>query len=128
MSDNLAVSTKLLSQYILWQGTPYRMGGLSKNGIDCSGFVHITFRSKFGYAIPRTTRTQVQLGSRVSKNALLPGDLVFFKTGLFSRHVGIYINDSKFIHASTSRGVMVSNLNERYWKNKYWTARRLDTL
>ena len=126
VSDNSAVSAKLLSQYLEWQDTPYREGGLSKRGVDCSGFVYITFRSKFGYDIPRTTDSQVELGSTVNKSSLRSGDLIFFKTGFFSRHVGIYLNDSKFIHASTSRGVIVSSLNEWYWRKNYWTAKRLD--
>lgn len=128
LSKVSAVSAKLLSQYLDWQGTPYRMGGLSKSGIDCSGFVFITFHSKFGYDIPRTTSSQVGLGSTVNRSSLCPGDLIFFKTGIFSRHVGIYLGESKFIHASTSRGVIVSSLNEWYWQKNYWTAKRLDIL
>lgn len=125
LSQNQAVSTILLNQYLEWQDTPYKMGGLSKNGVDCSGFVYITFRSKLGYDIPRTTESLVKVGSTVNRRSLRPGDLLFFKTGFFSRHVGIYFNDSKFIHASTSRGVIVSSLKEQYWQKNYWTAKRL---
>ncbi len=124
-TNSQAVSTKLLSQYIEWQGTPYKMGGLSKKGVDCSGFVYLTFHSKFGYNLPRTTSSQVKIGSTVNRNFLLSGDLLFFKTGLFSRHVGIYLNDSQFIHASTTKGVMISSLKEWYWQKNYWTAKRL---
>ena len=126
LSDGSTVRENLLEQHIDWKGTPYRTGGLSKRGVDCSGFVYLTFRSKLGYDIPRTTESQVSLGNTVDRRSLRSGDLVFFKTGLFSRHVGIYLNDSKFLHASSSKGVIVSSLEEWYWQKHYWTAKRLN--
>ena len=101
------------------------MGGLSKDGIDCSGFVYTTFRSKLGINIPRSTALQSKIGSNVSKNKLRTGDLVFFKTATKVRHVGIYIENNKFLHASTSKGVMISKLDNVYWKSKYWKSKRL---
>lgn len=126
LQNNSAVKATLLKQYEEWYKTPYKMGGLSKRGIDCSGFAYITFRSKLGYTIPRTTESQAQTGREVARNTLQVGDLVFFKTSLFYNHVGIYLGDSRFLHASSSKGVMISNLNEQYWKECYWTARRID--
>lgn len=120
-----SIKAKLLKQYVEWHKTPYKMGGLSKRGVDCSGFVYITFRSQFGFTIPRTTESQVKIGTKVARDNLQVGDLVFFQTSFFYNHVGIYLGESKFLHASTSRGVIISSLNEQYWKKCYWTARRI---
>lgn len=115
----------LYSQYREWKWTPYRMGGLSKNGIDCSGFVYLTYRSLADRKLPRTTRQQVKLGRAVALQDLRAGDLLFFKTGWATRHVGIYIQDGKFLHASTNKGVIISRLSEKYWRKAFWVAKRL---
>ncbi len=125
LSDSSTIKDALLKQYAEWHGTPYRMGGLDKRGIDCSGFAYITFRSKLGYSIPRTTKSQAQSGRYVPLKDLRIGDLVFFKTSIRYNHVGIYLGDRQFLHASSSKGVMISGLNETYWKKHYWTARRI---
>ncbi len=117
--------SKLYAQYKAYKGTPYRLGGTSKHGIDCSGFAQLTFRNKFNIHLERTTREQIKMGYKISKSALRSGDLVFFKTSWRSLHVGIYLEDSKFLHASTSQGVTISNLNEGYWRNKYIQSRRI---
>ncbi len=116
---------KLLAHYQLWQGTPYQYGGLSPNGIDCSGFVYLTFKNSLGTIIPRTTRAQSRQGKVILQNKLQVGDLVFFNTKKATRHVGIYIGDKEFIHASTSRGVMISRLDNPYWQSAYWKAKRI---
>lgn len=121
-----SVRSALYSQYGEWRGTKYRLGGMSKQGVDCSGFVYLTYRSRFGITLPRTTRHQSNQGVAVSPRALRPGDLVFFKTGPNKRHVGIYVEDRKFLHASSSKGVMLSSLDNKYWTNAYWTARRIE--
>lgn len=108
-----------------WQGTRYRHGGLSKKGVDCSGFTLLTYQELFGLALPRTVREQVKKGKKVPRASLKPGDLVFFKTGSFQRHVGIYVENEQFIHASRSKGVTISELNNRYWQKNYWRANRL---
>ncbi len=118
------VRRKLHAQYQEWGGTRYRYGGLSKNGVDCSGFVYLTFREQLGLSVPRTTADQIRVGRAVARSALRPGDLVFFRTGYKVRHVGIYMGEQQFLHASTSRGVMISSLNNTYWRSKYWQARR----
>ncbi len=123
--DSIGVKSRILKQYDEWHKTPYQIGGLSKRGIDCSGFVYITFRSKLGCNIPRTTELQVKTGRKIARNNLRAGDLVFFQTSFFYSHVGIYLGDSKFLHVSSSRGVTISSLNENYWKKCYWTARRI---
>ncbi|HIP82922.1 MAG TPA: cell wall hydrolase [Desulfocapsa sulfexigens] len=123
--DSSTLKTTILKHYDEWRNTPYRMGGLGKSGIDCSGFTYITFRSKLGCTLPRTTKLQSKTGTKVTRKNLRIGDLVFFKTSLFYRHVGIYLGDSKFLHASTRKGVIISSLKENYWRKCYWTARRV---
>ncbi len=125
LKDSNKVKSLILSQYRLWKGTPYEYGGVDFNGVDCSAFVQNTFRSKLGYAIPRTTRTQIKLGRKVSKKQLKVGDIVFFKTGRNSLHNGIYIGQSQFVHASSSKGVTISNLENVYWKKTYYLSRRI---
>ncbi|WP_029685827.1 C40 family peptidase [Tatumella saanichensis] len=127
LSDSAKVRTVLNYQLNEWRGTPYRFGGLSRRGVDCSGFVYRTFRDRFGILLPRTTEKQSEVGTRIKKSELLPGDLVFFKTswGGDGLHVGIYDRNNQFIHASTSRGVMRSSLNNVYWRKVFWQARRL---
>ncbi len=107
-----------------WLGVRYRFGGESRSGIDCSAFTRQIFRESFGMELPRNTALQVQEGVSVNRQDLAPGDLVFFRRG-GTRHVGIYLGDNEFIHASTSRGVTISNLDEDYYRRYYWTARRV---
>lgn len=127
LSDSIMVIAKLNDQLNQWYGTPYRYGGMSPSGLDCSGFVYLTFRDRFDILLPRTTEAQTDIGSKVDRDELLPGDLVFFKTGsgLYGLHVGIYDTDNTFIHASTSRGVIRSSLDNSYWRKAYWQARRI---
>ena len=125
LADLTKVKGLLISQYRLWKGAPYKYGGASLNGVDCSAFVQNTFKTKLGYQLPRTTRTQIKQGRPISKSSLKVGDVVFFMTGKNSLHNGIYIGKSQFVHASTSKGVTVSNLNNVYWKRTYHSARRI---
>ncbi len=117
--------TTLSKHYAAWKSAPYKLGGLSKAGIDCSGFVQVTYRDVFNKKLPRSTELLAKTGKTISRQSLKFGDLVFFKTGRSQRHVGIYINNGKFIHASSSRGVMQSSLNSKYWAQHYWKARRI---
>lgn len=111
--------------YQQWRGAPYRLGGASIRGVDCSALVVALYRQIYAYSLPRTTKGQSKLGKKVRVKRLKRGDLVFFKTGLFQRHVGVYLSDNKFIHASSSKGVMTSSLKSPYWRSAYWTARRV---
>lgn len=120
-----SIKAVLYDQYRQWYGTPYRYGGLSKRGIDCSGLVYTIFKHKFDYELPRTAAEQARLGYSVPRDAIATGDLVFFRTGKKNHHVGIYLENGKFLHASTSDGVMLSNLNEHYWSARYWKTQRL---
>lgn len=114
----------LMEFYNEWKHVRYKLGGNSKKGIDCSAFTQRIFKEKFDVKIPRTTRTQVKVGKRVKKSELEMGDLVFFKTGKTDRHVGIYMGDGTFMHASI-KGVKFTKLNKPFYKKTYWTSRRI---
>lgn len=108
-----------------WKRTPYVLGGTTKKGADCSGFTQSAL-AQLNIRIPRTTKTQMGSGVKVSKSKLKTGDLVFFKTGRGPNgmHVGIYTSKGKFIHLSTKGGVKEVELNNSYWKARYIGARR----
>lgn len=120
-----SIDKQLQNAFQEWEGTPYRYGGESSNGIDCSAFTQQVFRDFFGTDIPRNTRSQLQEGKGVQRKSIKKGDLIFFKTGRRSLHVGISMGDGDFIHASVSSGVMISNIAERYWATRYLGARRV---
>ncbi|NNC22756.1 hypothetical protein HKX42_02735 [Salinisphaera sp. USBA-960] len=111
--------------YNRWSGTPYRYGGTTQSGVDCSSFVRQAVDTAASYKLPRTTRGQVKTGSLIPRSDLETGDLVFFKTGRHSRHVGVYLKDGRFMHASSSQGVTISRLGNAYWRRHYWQSRRL---
>lgn len=110
-------------------GTPYRLGGTNPDeGVDCSGFVRHVYKNTAGIELPRSARQISDKGHKIDKEALKPGDLVFFNTlkKPFS-HVGIYAGDGKFVHSSSSRSkrVMLSDMQESYWAKRYQGARRI---
>ena len=115
----------LKQHYEKWRGTPYVDGGMSASGIDCSGFTVLAYRDLFGLSLPRTAGEQAERGREVARSSLKTGDLVFFNTGRSKKHVGIYLADDQFIHASLSKGVTLSSLDDSYWQEKYWQARRV---
>jgi lipoprotein Spr len=104
---------------------PYRIGGNSKEGIDCSAFVQGLSSEAFGLTLPRTSREQADFCKEISKQDLKEGDLVFFAAGRSISHVGMYISNNKFVHASTSMGVVISDLDEAYWSRRFVKAGRL---
>lgn len=127
LPDPIYTIAQLSEQQHSWQGTPYVLGGQSRRGVDCSGFVQTTFAQRFNIKLPRTTKAQAKQGVQVAKRDIQTGDLVFFKTGRGPNgyHVGIYVKDDLFLHASTKGGVIYSSLNSNYWKKVYWQTRRL---
>ncbi|PKF50728.1 NlpC/P60 family protein [Enterovibrio nigricans] len=113
-----------LNQYFdEWKGTPYRWGGSNKKGIDCSAFTQQAYHAIFEHSLPRTTTQQVKNGKKVALTNANYGDLVFFKTGSRRYHVGIYIGEREFMHASTSKGVIISTLDNPYWSARFWQVR-----
>lgn len=125
ISPQSQAAAALLQQHKSWEGTPYKFGGATRSGIDCSAFTQITYLQKFKTNLPRTTSDQLTTGHFIKKDQLTAGDLVFFKTGgNKQRHVGIYVEQGVFLHASTSRGVTLSRLDNPYWHKHYWQAVR----
>jgi len=117
---------KMMDLILTWMGTPYDYGGETRNGTDCSGFTMQMFRQSAGISLPRTTEEQVKLGSLVQRDNLKFGDLIFFNTtGQNPSHVGIYIGDDMFAHASVSFGVTLSSMYSSYYKKRYTEARRI---
>lgn len=119
----------LFAETSLWLGTPYRYGGTSKKGVDCSGFVHQIFLRVFNKNLERSSDDQAKKNvHHVGKGSLKAGDLVFFRTNKKSKkidHVGIFLRDGYFIHASTSKGVIVSHLDEKYYKQSWQKGGRV---
>ncbi|MCU0387447.1 MAG: C40 family peptidase [Chitinophagaceae bacterium] len=107
-----------------WYGTRYRYGGTSHKGIDCSAFMQVLGQYAFGWMLPRTAREQYASLKRISKEELKEGDLVFFNTTGGVSHVGMYLQNGKFIHSSSSQGVSISDLDDQYWKARFIGARR----
>ncbi|GEN66613.1 MULTISPECIES: C40 family peptidase [Chryseobacterium] len=120
----------ILEEAETYLGTPYRYGGTTRNGIDCSAFVLSVFGAAAGLSLPRVAASQAQEGERIEKGNLQKGDLIFFSHGRRISHVGIVESVSeegeiKFIHAATSKGVMISSLNDSYWGPKFRFAKRV---
>lgn len=110
-----------------YYGTRYRTGGNGKEGIDCSGFTVAVYAAAYGYALPRVSKEQYRLSRKVSTTELQEGDLLFFHTrGSGVSHVGIYLGNNKFIHATVHGGVMVNDLFEPYYITKFLGAGRYD--
>lgn len=124
-ADRGVVQQALLAQFREWRGTPYRLGGNSKSGIDCSAFVQQTLATHFQIKAPRTTAQQVNMGEEVERSSPKVGDLLFFRTGYSTRHVGFYLGSGKFLHASTRVGVTISRLDDTYWRKTFWQVRRV---
>lgn len=116
---------ELVDEARKWLGTPYRYGGSTRNGTDCSGLVMSLYRDVCAVKIPRTTREQKSYCTEVARNKTRIGDLVFFGSGSGISHVGLYIGKGEMIHASSSKGVMVSNIDTGYWGNRYRGAGRV---
>lgn len=122
------VNKRNLMQTVMdWLGTPYRFGAHSRRAIDCSGFSQSIFLQACDVLLPRTAREQVRVGNVVSRKNLEFGDLIFFHTysRKFASHVGIYLGDNLFVHASSRNGVTVSSLESTYYTNRFIGGRRI---
>jgi len=128
--ETLLQGMSIVSEASKYMGIPYRWGGTSpQTGFDCSGFVQFIFRHTLNIKLPRMPVDMSRRGSRVSREELAPGDLVFFNTrgGKFT-HVGIYVNDSQFIHAPMpGTRVMVSRMDSTYYRHRFTYAVRIPT-
>ena len=119
------LASSIISASMNYIGVPYVFGGTSPYGFDCSGYVQYVF-AKAGISIPRTADVQYDFGTPISTTELVSGDLVFFSTYTYgASHVGIYLGDNNFIHASSSRGVTIDSLGSSYWSSHYIGARRI---
>lgn len=116
------VLDKTVDEYI---GTKYKSAGTTTSGFDCSGFTMFIF-NKLGIELPHQSKSQATKGYWIDKKDLRPGDLVFFNTdGKGISHVGIYLGNDEFIHSATDDGVVRNNMNEKYYKTRYVSARRV---
>jgi murein DD-endopeptidase / murein LD-carboxypeptidase len=122
----MATNLSLFGFLDQWMGTPYRLGGTTKKGIDCSAFMQILYTSMFGVTIPRTCREQYQAAEKIKLSDLHEGDLIFFNTRGGVSHVGMYLQNNKFVHASSSEGVTITDLDDPYWSRRIIGARRLE--
>lgn len=121
-----SVRDRVLLDVVGYLGAPYRRGGTTPAGMDCSGFTSVVFAGALNHTLPRSTTEQFRVGDPVDRTELRFGDLVFFNTtGRVPSHVGIFIEDDLFAHASVSYGVTFSSLESTYFKRRYVGARRV---
>ncbi|HEX5652878.1 MAG TPA: NlpC/P60 family protein [Chitinophagaceae bacterium] len=116
----------LLENIDAWYGTRYRLGGTTKKGVDCSALVQSIFLGAYAVSLPRTAREQYRFSRRISRTDLKEGDLLFFNTTGGISHVGIYLQNNKFVHASASQGVTVSDMFDPYYLRRFIGAGRVD--
>jgi cell wall-associated NlpC family hydrolase len=121
------LASPLIATALSYRGVPYRNGGSDPTGFDCSGFVQWVFAQQ-GRVLPREVREQYRLGTKIDRDEIRPGDLVFFETvSQGASHVGIALGGDEFVHAPSSNGVVrVERYSIDYWKKRYVGARRLD--
>ena len=119
------IARRIISNAMQYMGVPYVFGGTTPYGFDCSGYVQYVF-AQAGISLPRTADVQYEVGIPISTAELIPGDLVFFQTYTYgASHVGIYVGDGNFIHASSSYGVTISSLGSAYYSSHYIGSRRI---
>lgn len=128
LGDSITIQKTYLSEFVKnWVGVKYVRGGITKYGVDCSGFSKVLYDSVYNTSIPRTAKSQYAFTKRINKNDLIEGDLVFFRTKSRSGwHVGVYLFDGFFVHSENRRsGVKISNLGNSYYKKTYVGAGRI---
>ncbi|MBL0329005.1 MAG: C40 family peptidase [Bacteroidetes bacterium] len=126
VSEGKIENIKLYSFIDEWYGVPYKYGGKNKNGIDCSNFTATLYSTIYGKSISGSSASIFDQCKVISKSNLEEGDLVFFKIdGNKISHIGVYLQNNKFVHATTKKGVMIDDLDEDYYKKYYYKAGRL---
>ena len=122
----LSEKEKMMMEIVKYLNTPYKYGGNGSNGIDCSAFTQNVFSKSINFRLPRTVALQFAMGESVSKNQLRFGDLLFFDTtkNSYPGHVGIYLGNDMFAHASFSKGITISSLKSSYFSSRFVGARR----
>lgn len=126
LSEKEVKKNPLYSFVSEWYGAPYKYGGCSKWGVDCSCFTGLLYQKVYGTSIERNASSIYKECKRVKQSKLKEGDFVFFKIGSKSvSHVGVYLKDNKFVHASTSRGVIINDLNEDYYRKHFYEGGKL---
>ncbi len=124
--NRLDISKKLKKEIEHWLGVPYRYGGRDKKGIDCSGLICVLYQSLYKTDIPKTVKLQYEACKKIPLKKLREGDLVFFNPeGKEVTHIGLYLSDHTFVHASVSKGVVISNLENAYYKKSAVCGGRL---
>jgi cell wall-associated NlpC family hydrolase len=130
-SSNRGPSNNIIDHAKTFQGTPYKYGGTTIRGMDCSGLVYVAFQQE-DIQLPRVSRDMAKKGKRISITKANEGDLVFFQTNKNNNqinHVGLVVSNKKgvlkFIHSTSSKGVIISSLDERYWKSAFVEARNI---
>ncbi len=124
--DTDPVAQQLWQVFARYQGMPYRYGGTGPGGFDCSGFIMTAYREALGRRLPRTTEALLAHGRDIPRDAVRPGDLVFFRIGGKDSHAGIYMGEHRFIHSASSTGVSLASLRNEYWRERYSRARRFE--
>lgn len=123
-NDLEKMNKAIMEFYSEWKDVKYVYGGNSKKGIDCSAFIQRIYKEKLDIQIPRSTWTQIKVGKKIKKSELQLGDLIFFKTGVRDRHVGIYMGNGDFMHASI-KGIRFTKVDKPFYKKHYWMSRRI---
>ncbi|MBE6319173.1 MAG: NlpC/P60 family protein [Bacteroidales bacterium] len=129
VEENSTIRDELVNEARKWLGAKYKYGGHSKNGTDCSGMVMEVYLAVCDYKLPRSSKEQQEFCKKIDKDELRKGDLVFFVTGKNKKrvsHVGLYIGGDDFIHSSSSKGVIISSLNQNYYKRTYHSSGRVE--
>lgn len=128
-SDNGIKKDEFMEYIVDWLGTPYRFGGTTKRGVDCSAFMRHIYKNSLNIQMPRTANEQYGIGMEIERDNLQFGDLVFFKTRRYApiTHVGVYLGDDLFAHASSRNGVTIASLNSSYYARTYKGAKRITT-
>ena len=115
----------LLAEFKQWQQTPYKFGGNTKRGIDCSAYMQHTYQEVFNIELPRTAKAQAKVGKLIPYQKMQVGDLIFFRPDTYPAHVGVYLGDGTFIHVSSKKGVTRSEISNGYWLKHFRYAKRI---